>query len=669
MKAAKFAMAFHCYQPVFNFDGEIEYAYKNAYSPLIEVLGSFPGVKASFHFSGNLLEWFESRHPEYIDKIKELIRRDQIEILGGGCFEPVMAIIPERDRVEQLKMNEELISRIFGIRSNGVWLAERVWEPELVDTLARAGVKYTIVDDYHMCKAGLGKEIFKPCRTRGKTGQVTLFPSLTHLRYSMPFRPPEVTIEYMKKASCDSEQETTCFFFADDGEKFGSWPHTYKWVHEKGWLKDFFALLQDNASWLETVRYSDVLDGVPCEEVGQVPSASYAEMMEWSGGDFKNFLKKYPEADRMHKRMLAVSDSIDRIGTGSSGIKDAKIELFKAQSNCAYWHGTFGGLYLPHLRTGVYKHLIKAQNIIDGLKEGHARRIRAVERDLGDGNRETVIQSRLLEVFVRPKEGGVVNELDHKPSNINLTNSMTRSKEKYHEKLKRGFSSRIRRARQAVARGDLADIHDVLGIGEKGLKRHLVYDDYQRASFRTHVLRDRGLWQQMRTGYGSCDSFLKGDYASRTISNGEFITQELTRRDKVFLDNGRPFDLEVIKRITLGDGPAVMFSNKVMKHSGGHILLKCAVEFNFLIWDKAVIKRPRVLRTDSFSIKDMYSGAVLDFFLDRRYKVFMYPVYTVNETELGLKKTFQGVSAFIGSESSFADLSGSDEMKITIAIG
>jgi hypothetical protein len=117
--------------------------------------------------------------------------------------------------------------------------------------------------------------------------------------------------------------------------------------------------------------------------------------------------------------------------------------------------------------------------------------------------------------------------------------------------------------------------------------------------------------------------------------------------------------------VTLGDGPAVMFSNKVTRRSGGHIALKCAVEFNFLIWDKAVIKRPRALKTDSFSIKDMYSGTVLDFFLDRTYMVFMHPVYTVNETEAGLGKTFQGVSVLIGNECS----SESDEMKITIAIG
>jgi alpha-amylase len=652
-------MAFHCYQPVFNLDGQIEHAYKNAYLPLVEALESFPGVKASFHFSGNLLEWFESRHPEYVEKVKELIRRDQIEILGGGCFEPVMAIIPEHDRIEQLKMNEDLIGRIFGIRSTGVWLAERVWEPELADALIESGAKYTIVDDHHLFRAGFKDEVLKPCRTWGKNGRITLFPALTRLRYSIPFRPPEAAVEYMKETS--AENGGACFFFADDGEKFGSWPHTYRWVHEKGWLKSFFALLQDNASWLETARYSEMLDSAPCEEVEQVPPSSYAEMMEWSGGDFRNFFRKYPEADRMHKRMVAVSDSIKSSGAGNERLKDARKELFKAQSNCAYWHGTFGGLYLPHLRKGVYKHLIKAKNIIDGP----CRKIRAVERDFGSGKCETLIQSRLVDVFVSPKEGGVVNEIDHKPSGINLTNTMTRIREKYHDKLEKGFSCRVRHARQAIARGDLADIHDALGIAEKGLRRHLVYDGCQRASLRTHVLEGGDSWQKMLGGSGSCSSFLKGDYASRIVSDGDFITQELTRRDKVFLGESGPFDLEVKKRVTLGDGPAVMFSNKVTRRSGGHIALKCAVEFNFLIWDKAVIKRPRALKTDSFSIKDMYSGTVLDFFLDRTYMVFMHPVYTVNETEAGLGKTFQGVSVLIGNECS----SESDEMKITIAIG
>ena len=61
MKSAKFAMAFHCHQPVFNFDREIEQAYERAYLPLLKTVEDFPGIKVSFHYSGNMLEWLDRK--------------------------------------------------------------------------------------------------------------------------------------------------------------------------------------------------------------------------------------------------------------------------------------------------------------------------------------------------------------------------------------------------------------------------------------------------------------------------------------------------------------------------------------------------------------------------------------------------------------------------------
>ncbi len=670
---AKFAMAFHCYQPVFNLGGEIERAYKCAYEPLLATLDDFPGVKATFHFSGNMLEWFEDRHPGYLEKAKKMTDRGQIEIMGGGCFEPVMALIPESDRIEQLKMSNDLISRIFGAEPRGAWIAEKVWEPGLVDTLTSSGAEYTIVDDYHLFRAGLEESrIYGPCATGGKTSELVLFPSLTRLRYYMPFRPPKATLDYMKWVRDRRGSGETCFFFADDGEKFGAWPCTYKWVHEKGWLRDFFGLLNENSRWLETLTYSEIMENVSPERVGEVPASSYAEMMEWSEGDFRNFLKKYPEADRMHRRMISVSETLRKMeaGAGPEGeypyIAKAKRELFKAQANCAYWHGTFGGVYLPHLRSGVYEHLIRAQNHID--RSGCENTpISAVERDYGPGKRETVLRNGIFDVHVS-SAGGAVKEIDHKPLNVNLGNTMSRTSEGYHRKLAKGYSARIKEARRAVLRGDFIDVHDLLGVGERGLAKVLRYDDYQRASFLTHVLSEKRPWKDMQKFRGSIDSFLKGQYSSITEVGSDSISQALSRRDKVFVDNGRPLDLEIVKKITMGRGPSVEFSHGIRKHSGGNLRLRYAIEFNFLVWDKTVVSRPKMARADNLFLRDMHSGVGIDFRLEKEADVFTYPVFTVNETESGLRKTFQGISVLFGDEFMPSGYDNKREMNITISV-
>jgi len=675
MKKAKFAMAFHCYQPVFNFEREIEHAFKNAYLPLTKMLERFPGIKASFHYSGNMLEWFEFRHPDYLKNLKELVQRGQVEIISGCYYEPIMVLIPERDRKEQLRMNEAIITRIFGVRPRGAWIAERVWEPALADTLASAGMEYTIVDDYHLLHADAPKEkIFSPCLTRGESGSIILFPALTKLRYSMPFLPPGATLDYIRRAREKEHADTMCFFFADDGEKFGAWPYTHRWVYGKGWLRDFFILLEKNAEWLQTLTYSEVMDTVTPEAVRKIPESSYAEMMKWSGGNFRNFLRRYPEADRMHKRMLSLSDMIEEFATEdapcaeNTRLREAKKELFKAQSGCAYWHGTFGGVYLPHLRSGVYRHLIKAQNIISTAREKDTGHIRTVEHDLGDGKRETVIENGFVNVFVKPFEGGGVSELDYKPLNLNLINTMSRIREVYHKKLGKNYFLRIKVARRSVACGNIVDIHDILGLGERGLRKILCYDDYRRNSFLTHIYGDKKPWREAPKGRGGDDGFLKGAYTARTESNREFIAYILSRRGGFPSDSGMLFDLEVTKEITVGSSPAVMFTHRISKHAGGTALLRYAVEFNFLIWDRAVLSRPRLARTDRFSLKDRYSDISLDFFLDRKFTVFRYPVYTVNETERGLKKTFQGVSVLIGDDQ-FGSRRDTSDMKMTVVIG
>jgi len=492
----------------------------------------------------------------------------------------------------------------------------------------------------------------------------------------MPFRSPDVTIDYIREIADRSDRNEVCVFFADDGEKFGLWPRTYRLVYKKGWLKNFLVLLEENSEWLQTVTYSEVLDTISPEEVAEVPESSYAEMVKWSGGNFKNFMKKYPEAERMHKRMLSVSDVVNEMSlqddngpAEDSRIHRAKKELFKAQTSCAYWHGTFAGLYLPHLRSGVYEHLIKAQDIIDRAWNKDDIRVRVAERDITSPERETVIENKFINIFVEPSGGGIVNELDYKPLNVNLVNTISRVKEDYHKKLGPNYSARIEKARKSIARGKFEDIHDVLGVGERGLQKVLSYDDYQRGSFLTHIFKNRRPWRKMREGHASNNNFLTGMYASDIKTSKEFVTHRLSKRDKVFIDNGRSFELEAVKEITVGAGPAVMFSHKILRHSGGPLFLRYAVEFNFLINDSNVMARPRLAKTDRVSLKDRYSGIGMDFFLDKKYFVFRYPVYSVNETERGLRKTFQGIALLVGDDHEFEERGCTDDMRITVAVG
>jgi 4-alpha-glucanotransferase len=665
---AVFAMAFHACQPAFNFESEFEKAYTQAYEPFVDVLRRFPGVKGTFHFSGNLLEWLEKKRPGYISKLRTMLENGQIEVMGGGFFEPVMSAIPLKDAVEQIEMMATAVKRIFGVTPLGAWTTERVWHRKLADLYQDAGIEYTILDDNHLrCCLDGERGLFGPCLTYGDSGSVTVFPASTKLRYLIPFRPVQRTIDLMKDPQVLKRGEVPCFFFADDLEKFGAWPYTNGHVYRKKWLENFLRALTDEKEWLETATYSEIGGLRAKHDVGVLQPSSYREMDEWSGGDFGNFLTKYPESGRMHERMLEVSDKVS-VGTVSGngsdeGHRGVKMELFKAQTSCPYWHGTFGGVYLPHLRSGVYAHIIRAEKMLENSRSAKRKTVSCVERS-GEGcNGEFILANEHMKVYTSQARGAAIEEIDLKEREVNLINCFSRRREEYHLKLEKGYGAVVRKARKAALRGEEDDvnIHEVLGVAGRGLGKLLSYDGHRRCGFVTRLAGGHVKWDKFVNSPETGKGFFDGEYSLRTSARNDLITQTFSKRG--ILD-GR-LDIEVVKEITLGREQALTVSQRVKSFSREPAEVTCAVEFNFLVWDIDAMKKPRTFVSDRVRLEDRYTGMEVNLFTDRPVRLTQYPVYTINETERGLCRTFQGVCVAAGDH---FGLNGREEGKIGITV-
>ncbi len=109
----------------------------------------------------------EAKEKKCWDIVARLVDRRQVELLGGGFYEPILSIIPEADRQSQLRLMSRFLEDRFGARPRGIWLTERVWEPALAGTLARAGIEYTILDEEHFHYAGL-KSLTQTVYHRGR---------------------------------------------------------------------------------------------------------------------------------------------------------------------------------------------------------------------------------------------------------------------------------------------------------------------------------------------------------------------------------------------------------------------------------------------------------------------------------------------------------------------
>ena len=177
MRPITLTLIVHDHQPVGNFDGVFRQAYADAYAPFLAFLESRPAVRLAFHHSGPLLQWLALHEPDYLGRLRALADRGQVELWGGGFFEPILPGIPEADRRGQVRAMADWLELELGRRPGGTWLAERVWEPGLASSLAAAGATHTAVDDAHFVAAGFERDdLWGWFHTEDQGRSIALFP-------------------------------------------------------------------------------------------------------------------------------------------------------------------------------------------------------------------------------------------------------------------------------------------------------------------------------------------------------------------------------------------------------------------------------------------------------------------------------------------------------------
>lgn len=508
----RLALVFHQHQPAGNPPSIYREVTERAYAPLVAALYRHAGVRATLHFSGPLLDWLEGNRPDVIGDLTDLLRRGQIELLSGGYYEPILPGVPRRDAVAQIRALSDRISGLFGRRPLGAWLAERVWEPQVPAILAEAGIAYTVVDDSHLLYTGMkSSEITGSFLTEDQGLPLVLFPGSMRLRYLIPFRPVDATIKELRERQ---QQGAQLVVYADDGEKFGAWPGTHQRVHKEGWVEAFFAAIEQS-DFLQTTTLEDAWAFAKPVRRVYLSGGSYPEMTEWAldgptarrvtsarnalatrdelqwlvrGGEWRQFLVRYPEANALHKRMLLVSEDLARrsILDLSAEVRQAQQHLWRGQGNDAYWHGVFGGIYLPHLRADAYASLLKAERYL-----AERRAAAGEQRDYDvDGYDEYIFRGNHGAVIVHAI-GGAIAEWDIYDAAVNLVDTLARWPEQEHEQLRRAEKAKRVLVGKAGEK-EQKSIHEVVRAKERGLTKYLEYDVARRLLFQDALRAGKG---------------------------------------------------------------------------------------------------------------------------------------------------------------------------------
>jgi alpha-amylase len=636
----------HAHQPVGNFGHVFEEHLERVYEPFLERAEKAGFLPLTLHLSGPLLDWMEEQRPAFLDRVGRLAADGKMELLLGGYYEPVLPSLPREDRLDQILWMREALRNRFGIEARGLWLAERVWEPDLAADLGEAGVGYVLVDDRHFVAAGFPREsLFSPFRTESGGRSLGVFAIDEQLRYLIPFRPPEDTVSYLRGLRSAGQRLAVA---ADDIEKFGGWPGTHEWVYERGWLDRFMEAMKEleEAGEIRIATLGQALADLPSAGPAYLPSASYREMEEWAlptqgfrhleelkeqlgeerftlgeaplirGSHWRNFLVKYTESNRMHKKMMAVS----RLCRERGDPPRARRHVGRAQCNDAYWHGVFGGLYLRHLREAVWENLARAEGL---LREGEELAWEEGDLDL-DGEPEIWVHSHAFSAIVSPVRGGRLEELTLFGAGVNLANTLTRRREPYHELVAGGEGGDgTGEETNGVAGGDGREGEEESGRNSGGGGTPSIHDLEEELRFREPPPVDR----EERALF--VDRIVPGDVTLEDYAAGRYQALATWARTPMDLEEGE-LTQEALTLAFTAPGPGSL-------HKRMRFLEDGTVEVRYR-WDTEVHPPTAFFATELSLAGDARVETEPD------AEVWRHPISTFSKSERGFDETVQGES-------------------------
>lgn len=601
----------HMHQPVDNLSIAVENAIKSCYGPFFKLLSRYNTFKFALHSSGWILKYIKDNHVDIFEDIKKC----NIEFFTGGYYEPVLASIDKDSQIAQIQQLNEFIFDNFKQHPKGLWLTERVWDDNIITALKQCEISYSIVDDYHLYSSGI-KDIEGFYTTEDAGQQLSVFPINKDLRYAIPFWQTDDAVNMIANKECA--------IIFDDLEKFGLWPKTYELVYENGWLKDFIEKILESKE-IQTQHFYEYYEQNSSKGLVYLQDVSYLEMNEWSlkktdiekyehynklllddsvqflrGGLWKNFFIKYSESNRIHKRMLE--------------FRQLKSESFyKLQTNDVFWHGAFGGIYLPNLRDNAYRYLIECEN---ALKQ--TIQVKDVEMT---GCPQVKVPTEDM-IFRFSSKGGVLVEFDDRENLLNYQNTLTRREEFYHENM-------LSCQEDTQETKGIQTIHNIKHTIDENVKKEIFFDRYEKLSFMDFISDDF-----------VPDKFINGDFHiikdfTKEIFTEHISNQTLTFESKNltkmydFLDNGFDFALKLDVK---GTYTYILELNLHFAH------------YDDLLLNNIPVKDKDTIMAEEFTLRDVYGKRDIIISFDKPKKLSYFLIKTFSQSESGFDSIVQGIS-------------------------
>jgi hypothetical protein len=437
--------------------------------------------------------------------------------------------------------------------------------------------------------------------------------------------------------------------------------------YNQGGLRKFIeAICNDDA--IETAHFVDTVNNTKPANISYLPLTAYMEMGQWSlsadawqlldelfdflnsnglkdkyfylvkGGIWKNFFAKYPESNHLHKRIMNLS----KLADSADDNKKIKEALLKAECNDVFWHGIFGGIYLPNLRNNAYKFLIEAESLYD--KKSGVKYPSVEIKDINlDGYDELILKNDNTVAVFSSKYCGQMQEFDIKDIGFNLQNTMSRRKEGYHKTIL-NYSATDSNKQEGIS-----TIHEMNLSATEEAKANIIYDWYNRYSFIDHFVEHFSLEHFIYMNFGELGDFV--NQPSNIKKKKQHITFE--REGSLFFDV-QHYNAAIIKEYKFEDLKLKADINVTAEVDKSIFYV---LEFNFHFYDFGNItvngintretskcKAKAFVFTDSAIKKEI----IMEF--DDDVELYWYFVKTVSQSEKGVDLTDQAMCILVPFE-------------------
>ena len=416
MAAAKMTLVLgsHAHVPYGSDPGEFEKTYTDQLLPFISSLNKYPRVQAALHYSGVLLHWIERSHPELFMLIEDMVVRKQIEMLGGGFYEPMLPIIPLQDKIGQIEFLTTYLRRHFGKRPQGCWIPAFAWEQSLVSPLAACGMGFTFLGERQFAlaagcgAAATGAYADAPCICEDQGKVITVFPVLQSLETALAGGHADKSVSSLLTALRDDFNKRR-----PEGTDYivSIFPHK---IHSGGKSKEgawsrFFEELSRCENFVETVIPGKLVKNLySLQKLAFPDSPNTADAVSP-----RRFIVVNPEAGGIYAKMVFTNVLINQLRGDKSRKLSAREELWKAQGSSLFCRIGKQGLHNRLLRNAAYSALLGAERVT--REKGKFSPSLAPFDFNMDGAEEWLFRDAKINCYVQSAGGGIF-EMDYLPA-------------------------------------------------------------------------------------------------------------------------------------------------------------------------------------------------------------------------------------------------------------